>query len=106
MEFIIVTSAFLTIIMLNILTSHLIVREATNRKIIPKLKEYGFEFARMEKVGFLKTGDFKNSGIEFRPYNPMGRFKISIYRYVFYFDKSKKIRRTTVKIDWDLFRLC
>jgi hypothetical protein len=104
MEFIIVTSVFLTIVMLNIFIAHLIVKKTTNTKIIPKLNEYGFEFVRMEKIGFLKTGDFRESGIEIRPYNPLGKFKICIYRYVFYFDKSKKLRRTTVKIDWNLFR--
>lgn len=58
MEFLIVALLFLTIIWMNILIVQLIVRKTTNKKIIPQLKEFGFEIVQIKKVGFLNTGDF------------------------------------------------
>lgn len=104
MDLIIVLFGFLIVILLNLLFARLIIIKTAKKLIVPRLAELGFDFIRIERVGFLKTGDFKDSSFTIRPYNPMGKYRISLYRYVFYKDKSKKERKTTVKIDWNIFR--
>ena len=104
MDLIIVIFGFLIVILLNLLFARLIIGKALKNLIVPRLIELGFDFIRIEKVGFLKTGDFKDSSFAIRPYNPMGKYKISLYRCVFYKDISKKERKTTVRIAWNLFR--
>ena len=104
MDLIIVVFGFLIVILINLLFSHLIIAKSVRKIIVPELINNGCDFIHIDKVGFLKTGDFKDSSFAFRPYNPMGNYKISLYRYVFYKDKSKKERKTTVRIDWNIFR--
>ncbi len=104
MDLIIVISGLLIVISLNILFNHLIIRIALKKLIIPRLVDSGCSFVRIEKIGFLKTGNFKDSSLKISPYNPIGKYKISLYRYIFYKDKSEKERKTAVKIDWNLFK--
>ena len=104
MDFIIVVFGFLIVILINLLFSHLIIAKSVRKIIVPELIKNGCDFIRNEKVGFLKTGSFKDSSFAFKPNNPMGKYKISLYRYVFYKDKSNKERKTTVRINWNIFR--
>lgn len=104
MDLIIVIFGFLIVILLNLLFARLIIAKSVKKLIVPRLTELGFDFIRTERVGFLKTGDFKDSSFKIRPINPMGNYKIPLYRYVFYIDKSKNEKKITVKIDWNLFR--
>ena len=104
MDLIIVIFGFLIVILLNLLFARLIIAKAVKKLIVPRLIKLGFDFIRIEKVGFLKTGDFNDSSFAIGPYNPIGKYKISLYRYVFFKDKSKKESKTTVRIDWDIFR--
>lgn len=106
MNLIIVVFGFFIVILIliNLLFSYLIISKSVRKIIVPELIKNGCDFIRIEKVGFLKTGDFKDLSIAIRPYNPMGNYKISLYRYVFYKDKSKNERKTTVKIEWNILR--
>lgn len=104
MDLIIIALGFLIVVLLNLLFARLIVSKSVKKLIVPSLVDLGLEFIRVERIGFLKTGNFKDSSITIRPYNTMGRFKTSLYRYVFFKDKSKMERKTTVRIDWNLFR--
>jgi hypothetical protein len=104
MDLILVIFGFLILILLNLLITRLIIGKALKKLVVPRLVESGFDFIRIEKVGFLKTGDFNDSSFSIRPYNRTGNYKISLYRYVVYKDRSKKERKTTLRIDWNIFR--
>ena len=104
MDLIIVLFVFLIMILANWLLNRIIIAKTVKKHIIPQLVESGFDFIRIENLGFLNTGDFEDATLTIRPFNPMGTYKMALYRRVIYMDKSKKLCKTTVKIDWNLFR--
>ncbi|TLX72391.1 hypothetical protein E9993_17800 [Labilibacter sediminis] len=104
MDFIIVFGVILFVILSNLLFTHLIVRKALRKLIIPQLDKLGYTFIGLKKIGIFKTGDFKESTITVKPFNPHGNYKFSLYRYIDYQKNSKKNKRITVRIDWNLFR--
>lgn len=92
------------VIISNLTFSYLIVNKALNRSIVPKLQKQGLKFIKLEKIGFGNTGSFNNWNNVILISTPNRKYKIDLYRKVYYKDKSKKGKTTTVKIKWNLFR--
>lgn len=104
MDFIIVIGTFLLVILSNMLFSYLLIKKTLRKLIVPHLDELGYRYVNLEKTGFFNTGSFRKQTLSIKPFNPNGNFSLSLYRYVIYQKNSSKKLKTTVRIDWNLFR--
>ena len=86
-----------TIIVLNVLLYHIIVRRALKKYIKPKLKDNGFTFLNYKWPGLFSNGDFKNDKITLTVMSKNGSVVSSTYAYIYYhkFNDTKKV---TVRI--------
>jgi len=89
---------------INILIYQLIVKKASRQFIKPFLNQNGIRFIKSEYVGFLKTGDFKESEFTLRPLM-LGHPVHNTYVYVYYSSEKDitKIKRMTAKINSSFF---
>ncbi|NVO12397.1 MAG: hypothetical protein HXX16_20755 [Bacteroidales bacterium] len=103
MNLILILLGITFVILGNLLINYLIVNKALKKLILPELHNHGYDFVKIKSTGFLNSGDFKDSLFQLRPFNPAGNYKITLYRFVYFQGKSKKDRKVTVKIRWNLF---
>jgi len=92
--------AIFLFMVINILIHQLIVMKASRKFIKPFLNQKGIRFIKTEYVGFLKTGDFKESEFTLRPFM-LGHPVNTTYVYVYYSSEKEitKIKRMTAKIN-------
>ncbi|MCW3789625.1 hypothetical protein [Plebeiibacterium sediminum] len=104
MDFLIIITAILIVISMNILIVNAIIRKTVNKLIIPKLTELSLQFISIKRIGFMKTGNFPEHTISMNPFNQFGNFKMTLYRNISYQNKNNKQRDITVRINWNLFK--
>jgi hypothetical protein len=93
---------FPTIIALNMLLYHMIVRKALRKYIKPKLKDNNMSFIKYKWPGLFSNGDFKDDEMALTIMSKNGSIVNSTYVDIYYnkLDDTKKI---TARIDTIFF---
>lgn len=98
-----VIPAILFFVLSNIIMYHLVMHKARTR-----IKEYfeslGLTLVSLRKIGWFDRGNFNNEIYEGGGYRKSGSFKSTHYWNIDFKDSSGKVRTSTVKIKWNLFK--